>query len=59
MVQRYGQRGEPVPVIIVRNGARLRRTIEPVPVPVREGGAERLVYRVGLRWNIRRQASAR
>lgn len=49
IVQRYGQRGEPVPVIIVRNGARLRRTIEPVPAPVREGGAERLVYRVGLR----------
>lgn len=49
IVQRYGQRAEPVQVVIVRNGARLRRTLEPVPVNVREGGVERLVYRVGLR----------
>lgn len=49
MVERYGLRGEPLPVTIVRNGARLRRTLHPVPIHVQEGGAMRVQYRVGLR----------
>lgn len=48
-VERYGQRGEPLPVIVVRNGARLRRTIHPVAVRVEEGGGGRIQYRIGLR----------
>lgn len=49
IVDRLGRRGESVPVVVVRNGARLRRTLQPVPVAVTEGGVTSTVYRVGLR----------
>lgn len=49
IVNQHGRRGEPVSVVVVRHGARLRRTIRPVPVTVRDGGGVRTVYRLGLR----------
>lgn len=49
IVERYGRRGESVPVTIVRNGARLRRTLPVVPIQVRTGGVTEIQYRIGLR----------
>ena len=45
IVERYGRRGEPLPVTVVRNGARLRRTLHPVAVRAEDGGATRVQYR--------------
>lgn len=49
LVDSYGRRGEPLPVTFVRRGARLRRTLHPAPVHVRQGNATRVEYRLGLR----------
>lgn len=49
IVERYGRRGEPLPVTIVRDGARLRRTLPVVPTHVRSGGVTQLQYRIGVR----------
>jgi len=49
IVDRFGRRGEPVPVTVVRDGARLRRVVHPAAVAVRDGEAVRVEYRLGLR----------
>ncbi|OUM99778.1 MAG: SpoIVB peptidase [Firmicutes bacterium ZCTH02-B6] len=49
LVERFGRRGEPLEVVVARNGVLLTRTIVPVPVEVEEGGERAVRYRLGLR----------
>lgn len=49
LVERWGPRGEPMPMTVLRNGVRLSRTIVPVPIEVQEDGTRRVTYRLGLR----------
>jgi len=49
IVDGLARRGEPVPVVVLREGARVRRTVQPVPVTVQQGGVPMTVYRLGLR----------
>lgn len=48
-VERYGRRGEPLPVTVVRNGARLRRTLQAVAVRIEAAGSNAVQYRIGMR----------
>ena len=49
LVDRYGQRGEPLDIVILRNGVRLTRRVVPVPIVAQEGGQQVVRYRLGLR----------
>ena len=49
LVERFGQRGEPLELTVARNGVLLTRTIVPAPVAIEEGGRSVVRYRLGLR----------